>query len=177
MTSIHEDAGLIPGLAWGVGDLHCRELWCRSQTRLRSGVAVAVARGYSSDWTPSLGTSICHQSGPKNKRTNTFTSSKSQCRGSGLKRAWVRPTRWPWRVSQRGRGSFHRPWGQRHWAIPDTSSPAMTPHWRGPLWNPPSSLLVPGPQPDQQRKAGSGGHKSHFPAWISRSRLSSLLSL
>ena len=33
-------------------------LWCRLQTRLRSCVAVAVveAGGYSSDWTPSLGT-------------------------------------------------------------------------------------------------------------------------
>ena len=30
---------------------HCRELWCRSKTRLRSGVAVAVeqASSYSSD--------------------------------------------------------------------------------------------------------------------------------
>ena len=38
---------------------HCHELWCRSQTRLGSGEAVAVASSNSSDWTPSLGTSIC----------------------------------------------------------------------------------------------------------------------
>ena len=40
-----------------------RELWCRSQTQLGSGVAVAVvqAGGYSSDSTPSLGTSVCHK--------------------------------------------------------------------------------------------------------------------
>ena len=46
---------------------HCRELWCRSQLQLRSGVAVAVmqAGGYSSDLTSSLGTSICRQCGPK----------------------------------------------------------------------------------------------------------------
>ena len=38
--------------------------------RLGSGVAVAKAGGYSSDWTPSLGTSICHGSGPrKGKKT------------------------------------------------------------------------------------------------------------
>ena len=41
-TSIHEDAGLIPGLALLVKDQCCHELWCRSQTRLGSGVAVAV---------------------------------------------------------------------------------------------------------------------------------------
>ena len=36
-------------------------------------VAVAVASGYKSDWTPSLGTSICFGCGPKkqrNKQTN-----------------------------------------------------------------------------------------------------------
>ena len=39
----------------------CCELWCRSQTWLRSGVAVAVAKagGYSSNMTHGLGTSIC----------------------------------------------------------------------------------------------------------------------
>ena len=39
----------------------CRELWCRSQAWLRSCIAVAVAWAGSnnSDWTPSLGTSIC----------------------------------------------------------------------------------------------------------------------
>ena len=39
----------------------CHDLWCRSQTRLGYGVAVAVtyASGYSSDWTSSLGTSTC----------------------------------------------------------------------------------------------------------------------
>ena len=41
----------------------CCELWCRSQTRLRFGVAVAGS--YSSDLVPSLGTSICQGCGPK----------------------------------------------------------------------------------------------------------------
>jgi len=65
MTSIHEDAGSILGLAQ-----HCRELWCKSKTWLGSGVAMAVvkASGYSSDWTPSLETSICHGCSPKKKK-------------------------------------------------------------------------------------------------------------
>ena len=43
----------------GLRSQRCRELWCRSQMRLRSGVAVAVAEAgsCSSDSTPSLGTS------------------------------------------------------------------------------------------------------------------------
>ena len=52
----------------------CDELRCRSQTWLRSGVAVAMAVAGSccSDSTPSLGTCICPGCGPKkqNKQTN-----------------------------------------------------------------------------------------------------------
>ena len=42
LTSIHEDAGSIPGLAWGLRMWHFCEPWCRSQMRLRSRIAVAV---------------------------------------------------------------------------------------------------------------------------------------
>ena len=47
--------------------LSCHDQWCRSQTLLGSGVAVPVASvgSYSSDLTPSLGTSICCRYGPK----------------------------------------------------------------------------------------------------------------
>ena len=42
-TSIHEAVGLIPGFTQWVGIWHCLELWCRSQTWLRSHVVLAVA--------------------------------------------------------------------------------------------------------------------------------------
>ena len=66
-TSIHEDTGSIPGLAQRVRIWHCGELWCRSQTWLRSRVAVAVvwAGSCSSDSIPSLGTSTCCRRGPQ----------------------------------------------------------------------------------------------------------------
>ena len=50
-TRLYEDAGLIPG--------SCHELWCRLQTKLGSGMVVAVvwAGSCSSNLTPSLGTS------------------------------------------------------------------------------------------------------------------------
>uniref|UniRef100_A0A8D1N7W4 Enolase-phosphatase E1 n=2 Tax=Sus scrofa TaxID=9823 RepID=A0A8D1N7W4_PIG len=45
----------------------CHEQWCRSQTWLgfRDAVALAEAGGYGSDWTPSLGLSICLECSPK----------------------------------------------------------------------------------------------------------------
>ena len=46
------------GLLSGLRIWHCPELWCRSQTWLRSGGAVAVekASSFTSDGTPSLDT-------------------------------------------------------------------------------------------------------------------------
>ena len=68
-TSIHEVEGWVPGLAHGLGIWCCRYhgLWCRSQTLLRSRVAVAVAQASSCSFrsTSSLGTSMCCGGGPK----------------------------------------------------------------------------------------------------------------
>ena len=83
-TRNHEVVGSFPDLAqWaedpavsGLQPTLCCELWCRLQTRLGSHVAVAVAQagGYSSDSTPSLGTSMCCGSSPrKGKRTKTLS--------------------------------------------------------------------------------------------------------
>ena len=47
---------------------YCRELQCRLQTRLGSGVAMAVVGSCSLDSTSSLGTSICRTCGPKKKK-------------------------------------------------------------------------------------------------------------
>ena len=57
----------------------CQELWCRSQTWLRSCMAVAVAGSCRSDSTPSLGRSqtfMCCKHGPKkiNRVINSHTN-------------------------------------------------------------------------------------------------------
>ena len=42
-TRNHEVVGRSPALLSGLRIRHCRELWCRSQTWLGSGVAMALA--------------------------------------------------------------------------------------------------------------------------------------
>ena len=64
---------------------HCHEMCCRSQMWLVSGIAVAVvqASSYSSNQTPSLGTSICRGSGLRNgkktKNKNKKIFKKMSC--------------------------------------------------------------------------------------------------
>ena len=71
LTSIHEDAGLIPGASRSELRIQCyHKLQCRSQMWFRSVIAVVVvqASSCSSYLTPNLGTSICCRCGPKKKK-------------------------------------------------------------------------------------------------------------
>ena len=76
----------------GLGIQCCCGLWCGSQARLGSGVAVVLAWaiGNSSNWTPGLGTSVCHGYGPKKaKKTPTKNKNQKQCKWPSLN--WVVP--------------------------------------------------------------------------------------
>ena len=71
-TSIHDDMGLTPGASLsGLRIQRCCELWCRSQMWLGSGVAVAMARGSSSEvaWEPPSAEGVAQENGKKNKKT------------------------------------------------------------------------------------------------------------
>ena len=59
---------------------HCRELWCRSQMCLASGIAVAMAQAnsYSSNSTPSPGTYICCGCGSKRKKKKMYRRSQER---------------------------------------------------------------------------------------------------
>ena len=57
----------------------CCELWYRSQTQLGSGIAVTQVSSCS-NWTPSLGTSICRGSGPRNSNNNNNTTTTTKKR-------------------------------------------------------------------------------------------------
>ena len=78
LTRNHEDLGLIPGLLSGLRIWRCCELWCRSQTWLRSCVVMAVVQASScrSDSTPNLGTSTCQGCGPKKPNQNQTKPNK-----------------------------------------------------------------------------------------------------
>ena len=83
-TRNHEVAGSTPGLTQWVKGLSFRELWCRSQTRLGSGVAVALAQAgsNSSDQTPSPRTSIYRGWGPKKDKKTKRKKKKKKRNGS-----------------------------------------------------------------------------------------------
>ena len=71
-TGTHEDAVQSLASLSGLKIWHCPKLRRRLHMQLRSCDAVAVVKAGSctSDWTPSLGTSLCHKCHPK-KSKNT----------------------------------------------------------------------------------------------------------
>ena len=87
-TRNHEVVVRSLALLIGLRIRQCCELWCRSQTRLGSGIAVAVAQagGYSSNSTPSLGTSICHRSGPRKGKKDQEKKKKKEKKEFGPNR-------------------------------------------------------------------------------------------
>ena len=82
---------------------HCHKLWCRLQTQLGSRVAVALALagGYISDSTPSLGTSMCYGCGTEEKKKWNSPSALN---------CWEAWEIWTflWSSFQPDPGAFHR---------------------------------------------------------------------
>ena len=87
-TSNHEDAGSFLVSLSGLRIWWCHELWGRLQTQLGSRIAVAMAKagGYSSNWTPSLGISICCRWGPKKTKKKRQLSRWTV---PGLSETWI----------------------------------------------------------------------------------------
>ena len=106
-TSIHRTRVRSLVLLSGLRIWHWCELWCRLQTRLTSGVAVAGASRCCSDSTPSLGTPICHGCGPKkqNKNKQKKLVFKTPCNRTPQEHAkiscsWVLLSVWCLRLSE-----------------------------------------------------------------------------
>ena len=97
-TNIHEDAVQSLVTFSGLRMRCCCELWHRSQTWLRSGIALTVAQAssYSSDSTNCLENSICCGCGPKKtkkkkKRKREITNNLSPTCLKNLKNALIFP--------------------------------------------------------------------------------------
>ena len=76
LSSIHEDVFWSLASLSGLGLWRCHELWCGSQTRLGSRVAVVQAGSSSSDSTPSLGISVCRGCSPQKQNIYMYTEKK-----------------------------------------------------------------------------------------------------
>ena len=141
----------------GLGTPHCCEWWCRLQMWLRFCVAVAgtVTGSCSSNWTPSLGTSICRSSGPRNGRK---TKRKKKEKPKTNMRYLSKPQ------SQLGRGQLES--GKESSAEPSIQGQSWGLHCSGQemglaqeegSWRPGTSLRGGEPIYREQGDAGGGG--------------------
>ena len=88
----HEVSGLIPGLARGLKIRHCPDLWCRSQTRLGSLVALLWRRPAAAApiillaWEPPYSMGAALEKAKKQKKKNKNKKKKTHLKEAAIEK-------------------------------------------------------------------------------------------